>query len=201
MLFSYSKKLNRIGFPAFEGKVSMLPFDLADLTTLPKQYRTLAEQMLERLPHKIGTAYFTLHGKFLKKTDTLRRGAPHIDGNYLPEVASWGSGGGNGWKVGENGVTLGSKEHAEAYQNENGGMLIASNYSCCKAWNGIFSGDAKEGGDCSHIHLGLGRMLEDNTVYYGNSQFIHESLPADRDVHRVLCRITLPKDHKPEFME
>jgi hypothetical protein len=38
-------------------------------------------------------------------------------------------------------------------------------------------------------------MLEPNVVYYGNSQFLHESLPIDETVHRVVARITLPIDY------
>jgi hypothetical protein len=76
-------------------------------------------------------------------------------------------------------------------------MIIASNYSACMGWNGKYEGEAKEGGDCSHLDLGEGFMLKPNTVYYGNSQFIHESLPMDKDVFRVLFRITLPINHKP----
>ncbi len=32
-------------------------------------------------------------------------------------------------------------------------------------------------------------------VYYGNSQWIHESLPINDSVHRNLVRITLPTDY------
>lgn len=192
MITSISKELNTIEIPFFEGEVSMLPFDLSDLTTLPIQFRKTAKEMVSNLPEKIGIAFLTVHGKFVKKSKTLRRGEPHIDGNYLKDVASWGSGGGNGWKVGENGMKLTSKEHAISYENAKGGMLIASNYSACKGWNGLFEGKAGIGGDCSHINLKDGFMLKANKVYYGNSQFIHESLPLDKDVHRIMYRITLP---------
>lgn len=36
--------------------------------------------------------------------------------------------------------------------------------------------------------------LESNTLYWGNSTFIHESLPVEEDVKRQLIRITLPAD-------
>jgi hypothetical protein len=195
MLTSYAKPLNTIELPFFKGEVSMLPFDLSDLSSLPNEFIGVVEQMVKNLPNRVGTAYLTVHGKFVKKDKTLRRGAPHIDGNYLPSVSSWGSGGGNGWKVGENGVKLNSQEHALSYANPNGGMLIASNYSACKGWVGKFNEDAKEGGDCSHIKLDEGFMLDANQVYYGNSQFIHESLPVDKDVFRVLFRVTLPMEY------
>jgi hypothetical protein len=196
MITSISKELNSIEIPFFKGEVSMLAFDLSDLKTLPIEFRDTAKQMVKNLPNQFGQAFLTVHGAFVKKYKTLRRGAPHIDGNYLKEVSSWGSGGGNGWKVGENGVKLTSKEHAVSYESKKGGMLIASNYSACKGWHGIFNDKAKEGGDCSHLKLNDGFMLDANKVYYGNSQFIHESLPLDKDIHRVMYRITLPINHE-----
>lgn len=197
MLNSYSKELNPIAIPYYNGEVSMIPFDLSNLLTLPQEFISVAEQMIKNLPIKKGIAFLTVHGKFVKKAKTLRRGAPHIDGNFLPSVSSWGNGGGNGWKVGENGVKLNSTDHKLSYDNPNGGMLIASNYSACKGWNGKFEGKAKEGGDCSHIKLNEGFMLDADKVYYGNSQFIHESLPLDKDVFRVMYRITLPMEFPP----
>ncbi len=47
-------------------------------------------------------------------------------------------------------------------------------------------------------HLDLSKMdcyeMESNTLYWGNSTFIHESLPVQEDVKRQLVRITLPAD-------
>ena len=197
MIKSISKELNTIQIPYYKGELSMLPFNLNDLSTVPNEFKETVEQMIISLPNKMGTAFLTIHGKFIKKAKTLRRGAPHIDGNFIQGLSDyWGGGGGtNGWKVGENGFSLTSEEHKLSYENENGGMLIVSDYSACMGWNGIYEGKAKEGGDCSHIDLGEGFMLKPNKVYYGNSQFIHESLPLDKDIFRVLYRITLPIDY------
>lgn len=192
MINSVSKELNQVKIPFYNGEVSMLPFNLNDLSNIPMEFVEVVKQMISNLPELVGEAYLTVHGKFVKKSKTLRRGAPHIDGNYLKEVSTWG---GNGWKVGQHGVKLSSNEHKISYENNTGGMLIASNYSACKGWNGTFDYKAKEGGDCSHIPLEDGFHLKENVVYYGNSQFIHESLPLDRDVHRVLFRITLPTNY------
>ena len=197
MIESISKQWNEITIPHYEGKTGMISFELNDLTTLPEQFRQTAQSMIKNLPNKIGEAYLTVHGEFVKKANTLRRGAPHIDGNFIKQICSWGSGGGNGWKVGENGVVLTSENHLLSYENPNGGMIIASNYSACMGWNGVYDGKPNVGGDCTHISLDDGFMLNANTVYYGNSQFIHESLPLDKDVHRVMYRITLPIEHLP----
>ena len=75
-------------------------------------------------------------------------------------------------------------------------MLITSTHPACRGWNGIYDGTPYVGGDCTRIKgLGDGFILKENTVYYGNSQFIHESLPVDKTIHRVLVRITLPMDY------
>ncbi len=35
----------------------------------------------------------------------------------------------------------------------------------------------------------------ENFEIYGNSQWLHESLPIDKTTHRVVARITLPMDY------
>ena len=72
---------------------------------------------------------------------------------------------------------------------------MATNYPSCLGWVGEYDGLPKVGGDCRHIALGTPELLRENTVYYGNNHFIHESLPVSRDIHRVFARITLPEDH------
>ena len=47
----------------------------------------------------------------------------------------------------------------------------------------------------SHIDLGDSFELKENTVYFGNNHFIHESLPMKNDVIRVFARITLPEKY------
>ena len=200
MIISISKPLYEVQIPTFTGEVKMLPFNLENLLEIPNQFKELVSKMIEALPVKKGIAYFTIDGKFVEKGKTQRRGGVHIDGNFLPSL-KWGdgggNGGGNGWKVGEGGRILSSIEHKLSYESKTGGMLIASSYPACKGWNGKFEGKAYVGGDCTRLQgLGEGFVLKPNTVYYGNSQFLHESLPIDKDVHRVLARITLPLDYE-----
>jgi hypothetical protein len=191
MIVSTSKELCAVEIPHHDGEIKMLPFDLADLASVPEKFQAAVKQMIDFLPAKAGEAYLTVDGRVVEKGRTHRRGAPHIDGNYL-YAGSWDRGGGNGWKVGEGGREITSEEHRLSYCSATGGMIIASNYPACKGWNGTFSADAKEGGDCSHINLGDGFLLKPNVAYYGNSQWIHESLPIDKTAHRTIIRITLP---------
>ena len=98
-----------ISLPHIDGEFSMMPFDLATLSGLTSEFQEIAHQLLKGIKHAGGIAYLTVHGKTLKKSETLRRGGAHTDGSYDPCVFSWGGQG--GWKVGENGPMVESPEH------------------------------------------------------------------------------------------
>lgn len=186
---------NNIELPLIEGEFSMIPFYL-DVPEMLYEFQNLAKTMLKGIKAE-GVGYFTIHGKKLLKADTLRRGGPHTDGSYeLATNYSGGSGGGNGWKIGENGPATTSEAHRRLYNATTGGIVIASNFESCLGWTGEFEGHPGVGGDCSHITLNEPFTLDANRVYYGNNHFIHESLPVNKDVHRVFARITLPQTHK-----
>lgn len=199
MILSVSRELYPINIPQFTGQIKMMPFNLESLHEVPGALTKLVANMIAGLPVKKGIAYLTMDGKMVPKGTSQRRGGVHIDGNYLP--SGWGgdgngTGGSGGWKVGEGGRIISSEEHKLSYQSSTGGMLIASTYPACKGWVGRFEGEAYVGGDCTRIKdLGEGFILKRNVVYYGNSQFLHESLPVDINIHRVMARITLPADY------
>lgn len=194
MIQSFSKELFPVQIPVHTGELKMMPFNLSDLSGVPEKFISLVRSMISFLPIKTGVAYLTVDGKEIQKGSSHRRGGPHTDGNYLQE-GDWGKGGGNGWKVGGDGRTLSPEEHKLSYESSTGGMIIVSDYPACKGWNGVYDGLPNTGGDCSHINLSKGFILKPNTVYYGNSQWIHESLPVNKTVHRTLVRITLPTDY------
>ncbi|MBL4623368.1 MAG: hypothetical protein JKY89_13315 [Immundisolibacteraceae bacterium] len=196
MINSKSLEMNPISLPMFTGEKSMIPFDLKTLAGLPLEFVLVVKQMLSGVKNDGGEAFFTIHGKQLKANETLRRGAPHTDGNYEPVNMSFGSGGGGGWKIGENGPGINTSLHSEQYLSHTGGIVLASNFESCLGWNGDFEGEQEVGGDCRHIKLNKPFMLKKDTVYYGNNHFIHESLPVSEDVHRVFARITMPINHE-----
>ena len=78
MIRSISSELGVLDIPNYIGEVSMIPFKLSDISTLPREFRKVVEKMISKIP-KNGEAYLTVHGKFLKKSKTLRRGAPDRD--------------------------------------------------------------------------------------------------------------------------
>ena len=186
------KATNTIELPFVNSEISMLPFDLITLSGLPSEFHKTVLTMLNGVK-AVGTAFFTIHGKTLKAGNTLRRPAPHTDGNYEPVTMGFGGG---GWKIGENGSPVNTDEHNRQYVSKTGGIILATNYASCLGWKGEYTGLPGVGGDCRHIGLDEPQLLKADTVYYGNNHFIHESLPVGRDVHRVFARITMPEDHK-----
>ena len=193
---SIFKQTNSIILPFTKQEISMIPFDLETLSGLPSEFKETVLTMLSGIKSK-GTAFFTIHGKTLKTGMTLRRPSPHTDGNYEPVTMGFGvgSGGGSGWKVGENGSPVNTDEHNRQYVSETGGVILATNYASCLGWKGEYKGLPSVGGDCRHIELDEPELLKADTVYYGNNHFIHESIPVGRDIHRVFARITMPQDH------
>jgi hypothetical protein len=188
---SIVKNMGTIDLPAINGEYAMIPFDCETFCGLPDQFIEIAQKMLSGIKAN-GTAFFTIHGKALKAGQTLRRGGPHTDGNYEPHVMTFGGG---GWKVGQNGPAINTTLHHEQYNNPLGGIVIATNYTSAVGYVGEFDGLPNTGGDCSHISLNEPFPLVADTVWYGNNHFIHESLPVNDDVHRVMARITLPITH------
>jgi hypothetical protein len=195
MLKSKSKKIKTISFPEYRGdRVYMHEFDMSN-PTLPlgyERWESILKEIVDCSPKKTGKAYLTIDEKIVKKGESHRRGGPHTDGNYL---FGWG-GGGSGWLTGEDGRFLPREKHEQQYCSDKGGMLIVSSYEACDGWNGEFEGQPNQGGDCSHLDLNNMEKfrLEKNTLYWGNSTFIHESLPLTEDVKRQLVRVTLPTD-------
>lgn len=214
MIISISKELNKLILPKQLSdpkfierfsNLSMVPFDLKDLNGIHAILRPTIGQMLKELQLREGRAYLTIDAKEVQAGTSQRRPGAHIDGNFLDDLylkelrrtdpGGWTTGGGNGWKVGEGGNVLTSEQHKQSYRSDTGGMLIMSTYPACKGWNGVFNSEPGIGGDCAHVNLNEGFILKPNTVYYGNSQFIHESLPVDKNVFRVMVRVTLPTNY------
>tara|TARA_R110000851_G_scaffold90864_1_gene198516 strand:+ start:723 stop:1346 length:624 start_codon:yes stop_codon:yes gene_type:complete len=186
------RETNSIALPFTNKEISMIPFDLETLSGLPIEFKDTVLTMMSGIKSK-GIAFFTIHGKAIKAGKTLRRPAPHTDGNYEPVTMGFGGG---GWKIGENGSPVNTDEHNRQYKSETGGIILATNYASCLGWKGEYQGFPNVGGDCRHIELDEPFLLKADTVYYGNNHFIHESIPVGRDVHRVFARITMPQDHE-----
>jgi hypothetical protein len=203
MIISKIRQTAALIVPALNMEKSMIPFCLKTLKGLSDEFKALVEPMVAPLQVREGMAFLTVHGRNIQKDDTLRRPGAHIDGNYMnyepgQPFKSFGSGGGNGWKLGQTGPYIEEQEHLDSYENEKGGIIMVSNFQSCKAYAGEFEGSPGRGGDCTHIKLNEGFHLEPNKVYYGNNRMVHESLPVSEDTQRTLIRITLPITHEFE---
>lgn len=187
------QEIGVISLPVVNGEFSMIPFNVETFEGLTGSFSETARAMLKGVENCIGTAFFTIHGKTLKAGETLRRGGPHTDGNYEAYNMTFGGG---GWKIGESGPSIGSSLHSRQYISNTGGIIMASNYESCIGWSGEYEGSPGVGGDCSDIYLDTPFVLRRGAIYYGNNHFIHESLPVNDDIHRVMARITLPESHK-----
>lgn len=191
-LHSKARAVGEITFPQFTGARVYMARNLAGhpLEGVPESYHAVIDQMLADagIPEHTGF-YVTIDEKFLKKTNKLRRGGVHIDGNYL---FGWG---GNGWLNGVPGRMLTEDQHRLQYQSELGGVIMASTFVACEGFIGTIDGSAGLGGDCEHLRDQLGKMesfwLKENVVYLGNSTFVHEGHVVNEDTNRQLVRITL----------
>jgi len=194
MLKSKSKMIKPISLPEYRGdRVYMHEFDIAN-PSMPAGYERwnpVLREIASFSPKKTGIAYVTIDEKIVGRGESHRRGGAHTDGNYL-----FGWGGGGGWLTGEDGRFLPREKHEAQYCSEKGGMLIVSSYEACRGWNGEIKGEPAQGGDCSHLDLSEmdSYIMKSNTLYWGNSTFVHESLPIEEEVARQLVRITLPAD-------
>ena len=197
MLHSLSAPVGEIKLPVFMGdRLYMHPVDISN-PLLPAGYErwdSIIKEIIAHAPKQSGTAYITIDEKEVIAGETHRRGGKHIDGNY---IHGWGGGGdGAGWLTGENGRMLPRDKHLEQYCSKTGGMLIVSSYPACIGWNGSYNDEPAQGGNCNHIDVSKmdSTMLQANKIYWGNSTFIHESLPLKENVKRTIVRITLPAD-------
>ncbi len=184
-----------IVFPEFRGdRLYMHPVDLAKPMDLPEQFsrfKESVEHMLAHSPVKEGIAWVTIDEKHIMPGKSHRRGGPHTDGNYL-----FGWGGGGGWLTGVDGRVLSEDKHIAQYASEGGGMLIAASHQGCRGWNVRLEGIPLQGGNCenflSQLETTEAFLMEPNAIYWGNSTFVHESLPFSEELDRTLIRITLP---------
>lgn len=79
------------------------------------------------------------------------------------------------------------------------GLIIASNLTASRAWNGYYEGMPQIGGDCSHIDLSKLSEVEikKDYSYCGNVTMLHESLLIKEDSYRTLVRLNV-KNWTPE---
>jgi len=187
---SNSKIIGKVKVPSYKGLIYMEKFNLRTLDGVPEMFKEAVSDMTYFLEN--GEAFLTVDGKLIEKGDKHRRGDPHMDGIWME----------SGWDVPSRwNMMHGTPDPSHIIDpfEVNGGIILASDYTACKGWNGEYNDLPGDGGDCSHFNLKEGFLLEKDTVYYANSTFIHESLPVENDVHRTLLRVSLPESFKYNY--
>ncbi len=196
ILHSKIQEKESIQFPTFRKALLYMHRFNIDNPNLPEGYEDFKPVFLNILKESgltTGSAHVTIDSRLILKGQSHRLPGPHVDGNY---DGNWGGGGGNGWLLGDKGRPMSVEDHTKYYCSNDGGMLIASNYSACKVWTGSFDFKPGQGGNClanaNEINAMPNFILKPNTTYLTNSTCIHESIPVKETVERILMRITLP---------
>lgn len=188
----------QVSFPEFKGeKVYMTEFFQKNgLPEHLKRWQKTVDQMLVGIKTD-EPIYLMIDQAFIPKGEFHRRPGLHIDGYWNPEKGSHGNHGGgklHGKHGNHKGSLNSSKSWEESAFEEHEALILASNISASRGFEGNYSGVIKEGGDCDHLSTqGLKEVnLEANKVYVGNVTFLHESLKVKEDCYRTLVRLNVP---------
>lgn len=176
---SVAKKLNKMIVPSFKKSVLMKKFDISSKKNLSTEEKKVVDNMIGLLnPKPSGVAWLTIDSRKISAGETHRKPGTHIERNYSEETGlgnngSWGNADSNG-----------------------GGMIYAASKHGCNGYLGAINSIPDENGGISEDLSGLEKIkLEENTVYYANSQFIHTPLKFNQETPRTIVRITLPASY------
>jgi hypothetical protein len=208
MIISEVKKRGSVQFPEHTGeRIYMVPFTKKE--GLPDRFRnrwqSTVDQMLEGIDAR-ERMFLMVDQRVVRASTTHRRPGMHIDGWWIPapgphpevvrslrDVGSHGTGrhstiGCHGTSKGDHGT----KVTVSGWPDE--AILLASDVSACRAFEGVFEGEPGVGGDVTHIDLSSGKeiVFDANRVYSGNVTMIHESMAVPVDCLRTVVRINVP---------
>ena len=107
---------------------------------------------------------------------------------------SGGSHGGHRAQRGVHGSSMNQLPWDLASFSEHEGLILASNITAARGFNGLFEGPIKNMGDCAHVDTRNLKevILDAGSAYVGNVTFLHESLPVQEDCYRTLVRLNVP---------
>lgn len=188
MLQSYFRELIPVSLPYAGRQYHMHGFDLAS-PTVPtgfEDYLEIVKSLCDAAKAFVGKAFLTVDEKVIPAGMSQRRPGPHVDGCYLEHMNAWG-GGGSGWNHSCNAVPFKRMP-----------IIVASDVSLCRAWEGEFDAtptvghDTIPNGDLSHVDLGEGVLLPANVGFLMSPDCVHESLRVSQPTKRSFIRIALP---------
>jgi hypothetical protein len=165
----------------------MVPYNLGEKPNFSgplEAWNEVVHEVSSMISDRIsGTAFLTVDQREILPGITHRRPGVHFDGVWIPEINAHRTGGGR---------------HRTDNSLDKSGIILVSDYSMCRGWNGVFEGNPGPGGDCEPLRDALEAsesfMIDHNEVFWGNAMFIHEGLQASVPVKRTLMRISLPAD-------
>lgn len=206
---SIVQQRGNVKFAAFANeKVYMREFfQHSGLPTELKHWQETVDAMLDGV--KTDEPIYLMIDQGIVKPGTMhRRGGLHIDGYWVPGIQAHGQAPSHQTRPGHQTRAPShmflNGEHGHRISNDGEwpmeGLILASNYTACRAFNGVWDGEIGDGGDCSHIDVSnLSEVvMQPSIVYAGNVTMLHESLPIMEEVQRTVVRLNV-KGWSPEI--
>lgn len=187
MLLSNYRELCPVDLPYQGRQKYMHTFDLANPRMAEgfEDYLAPVTQLCAAAGVTYGLAHMTVDEKVVSAGMSQRRPKPHVDGCFMPQMASWGHPS-PGWAHGCNHIPVGEFRRMA--------VIVAASAVGCRAWKGLFDAEPASDGDLSHLSLPEGEVLPSNVGYLLSPDCVHESMIQSNAVRRTFLRIALPID-------
>ena len=199
LLQSIAHRLGRVELPRFtETRVQMMPFLVhAPHSSLPEAlapWRHLVASICS-LSGEHGVGFLTIDEAIVTRGEHHRRPGLHVDCGG-PLLAHGGSPP-RPWPPRHGGSPPpppghGGSPHAGA--SFRGGMYVVASSIGSRGWVGAVPGQQEDEGNCEHLakHLGRATLFEAGDLFWCNSDFVHETLPARETGPRQFLRVSMP---------
>lgn len=213
--FSSVQCRGKVTFPEFTGeRIYMQEFTKAGgLPTVLKRWQPTVDAMLDGVDTD-GPIFLMVDQAPVKAATTHRRPGVHVDGHWEPTIYAHDISGGHIITPGD--LHKFPRTHVHIPQKQPGkgkgnkpvpveklrfpklrfseSLLLASNVMGCVAYDGRYTGEPGEGGDCSHIDLSRLTVvdMEPGKVWAGDAlHMLHESVPITKDCLRTVVRLNV----------
>lgn len=191
-MHSFVQGRGSVDFPAFAGeRIYMQEFKKQ--TGLPshmRRWQMTVDAMLDGIETD-GPIYLMVDQGIVEAGKTHRRGGVHIDGYWQPEIQAHG--GIPYTPPGHHPQPPSQPRHIHAGTAAEA-LIIASSVTGCRAFNGDWSGEIGEDGDCSQVNISRLQPVDmlAGRVFAGDVFMLHESLPIPFDCLRTVVRLNVP---------
>lgn len=198
-----NKMKTHITFPNYTGiRCLMMPYIQGRPETVPAQYRTGYENILDAVFFKSGEVGFLTIDESHATKGTPHRGTRAKFGRALHTEAGWRPGGVYGW----GGRRVWGSSHDVTLDRDTRVLLANNVDGSCALWGGEHE-DTTADGDIGHLAdqypLSSATLMAAGDVHEIGILTPHESLPVETDVNRQFLRIISSGVHgrEPHFTE